>query len=306
MRVPDKKCYSIIISFILINSGIAQETNSRDKENGFFSSIRANQDDSYITFSQGIGNVEPLVFEALISPYFLLRTRDESRMGAVISSEIMIRMAAVESLPVRSPSYKPKLTIYSHLQSKDPSLYNYNYLFLTLAHYSNGQDGDFFNEDGTFNTISGDFSTNYFELGLFINKQIIPFTNTTEYFKTSLEYHIDFVRSEELEGRYSFIRWHNDFRIFRFPATGNQLRMEDNPRVQTTIKTTWLFGDISGADFFDVGERLNFSFNVAYRPKVLSDVSLFINIYTGEDYYNMQFGRQISVLRFGLQAYSFK
>ena len=29
-------------------------------ENSFFKSIRANQTDSYVTFSQGIGNVEPL------------------------------------------------------------------------------------------------------------------------------------------------------------------------------------------------------------------------------------------------------
>lgn len=285
----------------------AQTEDLQDAENSFFSTIRANQTDSYITFSQGIGNVEPLIFEALVAPYFLLRTSRDAKWGATISSKIMIRMYAEESFPVRTPSYMPEISFYHQLnKSGDDKV---KYLFLNLTHHSNGQDGDFFNEDGSINTVSGNFSTNYLELGLFLNQNVVPFSNTNEYFKTSIEYHLDVNRVDELEGRYSFVRWHNNFRIFRFPEYSNateKLMLDKNSAVQTRLETTWLFGDMNDASFFDLKERFNFSLTIAYRPKFLSDVSLFANFYSGEDYYNMHFYRRIKVFRVGLQAFSFK
>lgn len=285
----------------------AQTEDLQDAENSFFSTIRANQTDSYITFSQGIGNVEPLIFEALVAPYFLLRTSRDAKWGATISSKIMIRMYAEESFPVRTPSYMPEISFYHQLnKSGDDKV---KYLFLNLTHHSNGQDGDFFNEDGSINTVSGNFSTNYLELGLFLNQNVVPFSNTNEYFKTSIEYHLNVNRVDELEGRYSFVRWHNNFRIFRFPEYSNateKLMLDKNPAVQTRLETTWLFGDMNDASFFDLKERFNFSLTIAYRPKFLSDVSLFANFYSGEDYYNMHFYRRIKVFRVGLQAFSFK
>ena len=117
----------------------AQTEDLQDAENSFFSTIRANQTDSYITFSQGIGNVEPLIFEALVAPYFLLRTSRDAKWGATISSKIMIRMYAEESFPVRTPSYMPEISFYHQLnKSGDDKV---KYLFLNLTHHSNGQDG---------------------------------------------------------------------------------------------------------------------------------------------------------------------
>lgn len=285
----------------------AQTEDFKVVENSFFRTIRANQTDSYITFSQGIGNVEPLIFEALVVPYFLLRTSRDAKWGATISPAILIRMYAEESFPVRTPSYMPEISFYHQLNKTGDE--KVKYIFLNLTHHSNGQDGDFFYEDGSLNTVSGDFSTNYLELGLFLNQKVVPFSNTNEYFKTSLEYHIDIDRVDELEGRYSFIRWHNSFRIFRFLVSSNaskKLVFDKNPSVQTRLETTWLFGNIDDASFFDFKERFNFSLTMAYRPKFLSDVSLFANFYSGEDYYNIHFYRRITVFRVGLQAYTFK
>jgi len=295
-----------VIVFFAHTSLFAQEDSLLLNENFFFKAIRANQADSYITFSQGFGNVEPLIFEALISPYFLLRTSKDSRWGATLSPAIMIRMYSEKSFPVRTPSYMPHITFYHQLSSRATE--SVKYIFLNLAHHSNGQDGNFLNEDGTYNVLSGDFSTNYVELGMFFNKNIVPFTNTNEYFQTSLEYHVGMNNKEELNGKYSKLRWHNNIRIFRFPSYSNskKLVLDRAPAIQTRIETTWMFGNINDASFFNVKERLNFSFTIAYKPKFLSDVSLFANIYIGEDYYNMHFYRRISVFRIGLQAYSFK
>lgn len=287
----------------------AQTEDFKVVENSFFRNIRANQTESYITFGQGIGKVEPLVFEGLIAPYFLLRTRRNDRFGATLSPAILIRMQNKKSFPVRSPSYMPSLTIYRQLGAPVRDGLNSSYMFFTLEHHSNGQFGEFYNEDGSCNTETGDFSTNLMDLGLFINRKVLPFSNTTEYFRTSVEIHPNIGRSEELKGQYSFVRWHNSFRIFRFP--GSKFRIipdgyTDLPRVQTKAETTWLFGDINNAAFFDARERFNLSFTMAYRPRVLTDVSFFMNFYSGKDYYNMQFNRRINVMRFGLLAFAFK
>lgn len=296
----------IIIGFFFYVPLEARPDSLLLQENSFFKAIRANQTDSYITFSQGFGNVEPLIFEGLIAPYFLLRTSKDSKWGATLSPAIMIRMYSEESFPVRTPSYIPEITFYHLLSSRNNK--NVQYLFLNLVHHSNGQDGSFFNDDGTYNVRTGDFSTNFIELGMVFNKNIVPFTNTNEYFQTSVEYHVGLKNKDELNGRYSKFRWHNNFRIFRLPkyTNTNKLIMNRTPAVQTKIETTWMFGTINNASFFNLKERFNLSFTISYKPKFLSDVSLFANFYSGKDYYNMHFYRRISVFRVGLQAYSFK
>lgn len=273
-------------------------------ENSFFRTIRANQHDSYITLGGGLGNREPLIFEAFIAPYFLLRTSDNSRWGATLSPAILLRMYAEESFPVRTPSYMPQVTFYRQLDDEQGRAWQY--VFLSLVHHSNGQDDRFFMEDGTLNTLSGDFSTNYLELGIFFNKKLVPFSHTAEYFKTSLEYHLDFYRSRELKGHYSFVRWNNSIRVFRSLGSLRSWKMQKNPRLQTTLQTSWLFGDMGDASFFDTRERFNISFTIAYRPRALSDVSVFLNAYSGKDYYNMHFQQRLSVVRVGFQAYAFR
>lgn len=302
--------FSILVgSAAFAPSGELAAQDNHVPENDFFRAIRANQTESYMTFGQGFGNVEPLIFEGLIAPCFLLRTNRDARFGATLSPAILLRMQAEESFPVRSPSYMPNLTLYRHLGNPANDGINSSYLFLALKHHSNGQFGSFYNEDGSFNSETGDFSTNLLELGVFFNQSVLPFSNTTEYFRTSVEVHPDIGRSRELNGHYSFVRWHNSFRIFRFPGFRPEPVRNDQvypPRVQTRAETTWMFGPMENAGNFDPSGRLNLSLTMAYRPAVFSDVSLFVNFYSGKDYYNMQFSHRIKVLRFGLQAFAFK
>ena len=298
---------SITISILLLALQLlaAQDVDSTYNalrvESNFFSLIRANHKDSYITFSQGLGNLEPLVFEALIAPYFLLRTSQNSRWGATVSAPIMLRMQAEYSFPVRTPSYMPNVTFYHLLAKPDNRHIKPAYLYLTLAHHSNGQEDNFYNDDGSINRQSGDFSTNFIEFGIFFNNIVVPFEGANDYLRTAIEIHPNIGRSEELEGQYSFVRWHNSFRIFRTPYKGFR-----GPRVQTKVETTWMFGEINDAPALNLKERFNFSVNFAVKPEVLKDVSLFVDFYSGKDYYNMFFDRRIWALRVGLQAYSFK
>ena len=53
---------------------------------------QVNQEESYVTFPFDIGNLEPLMFEANVSPNFKIRERKDSRLMAVLTSQIIIRM----------------------------------------------------------------------------------------------------------------------------------------------------------------------------------------------------------------------
>ena len=52
--------------------------------------------------------LEPLLFEANVSPNFKIRERKDSRLMAVLTSQIIIRMFDEYSYPVKHPVIFPK------------------------------------------------------------------------------------------------------------------------------------------------------------------------------------------------------
>lgn len=295
----------VVLFIVFLTDAIVQAQDMLPDENPesqFFRTIRANQQESYITFGGGFGNMPPLIFEAKVAPYFLLRTSENARWGATMSPTIIMRMCSEESFPVRTPSYMPHLTLYRQINSTANN--RIQYLFLTLAHHSNGQEDNFYLPDGSINTFSGDFSTNYIEMGFFFNERFVPFSNTTEYFRTSVEYHFNYYRTRELDGQYGFLRLNNSLRVFRTIESIRRFELRKASRIQTTLQTTWIFGRLNNAGILDLAERLNASLTIAFRPGVLSDVGFFVNFYTGKDYYNIFFDERISVIRFGIQAFT--
>lgn len=290
--------------FLVCPTAFAQVSGGILSENYFFQAIRSAQDESYITFGQGLGNLDALVFEAFVTPNFLLRTSSDARWGAVLTPAVLLRMKAEESFPVQTPGYKPQLTFYHQIGSCNNSHNRINFLFLKLAHHSNGQEEPFYLSDGKVNLQSGNFSTNFIEIGAFFNKKLNLQGLKGTSIRSSFEIHPDLDRSPELKGKYSFFRWHNQFRIFFLSRDKDIVSAASNPRFQATLNTTWLFGEIDEHRFIDAGRRFILSVTGEYRPKFLKDVSLFVNFYSGEDYYNIHFGKHIVALRFGLQAYS--
>jgi len=298
--------------FLLQASVLVAQEDDLAGDNDFFNSIRANQNESYLSFTQGLGNLEPLVFEAIIEPYFLIRTSRDARWGVTLSPAIKLRMFAEESLPVRTPSYNPYITFYQQLNNSAEKLLHSAYVFLTLAHHSNGQDGEFYLPDGNINLNTGNFSTNYLEFGVFINRHRLPFAQTNEYFKTSVEVHPGLDMSPELQGLYGMVRWHNRLKVYRFSLRQVQAlsaepsaRSSKVPTWSAVFETNWIFGEKDGAAAVDFSRRLSLMGKLAYKPRHSRDVSFFVKLFIGEDYYNIYFSRSISYLQFGLQAFAF-
>lgn len=256
-----------------------------------------NQGNSYITFPTDIGNIETLWFEGNVIPNFYIRQSENSRLMGVLTPQIIIRMYQEESFPVRTPSYMPQITIYylllDNADSRSLSLYG------RAGHHSNGQDGDFYTEEGAINLKTGNFATNYFELGL-IKTNLNSRFNAYQFFKSSFEIHPNGGIQEELKGIYSRYRWHNAFSIFKLKSVDNHNESQ-KPTISVKGEFTWMFGDYNQLETFST-DRLNLNLTFYYHPKSLEDIGLFVEYYHGSDYYNMYFDHRLDILRFGLMT----
>lgn len=286
----------VLIPVTYIISVFGQDRNSIPGI-GLMELSEVNQGDSYVTFPTDIGNIEALWFEANLIPNFYLRESKDSRLMAVLTPQIILRMYQERSYPVRTPSYMPQITLYYMLNRGENG--RKLSLFGRYAHHSNGQDGDFFLENGAVNVKSGDFSTNYIESGLIITNINTRF-NAYQFLKSSIEFHPQEWSGKELKGIYSNIRWHNTILIYKLPSKGDQ-HTKKRPDISVRGESTWLFGELNNWDALSV-KRLNLSLTVYYHPKFLEDIGLFAQYYHGLDYYNIYFSHQLDVLRFGLMT----
>jgi hypothetical protein len=257
---------------------------------------QANQGDNYITFPTDIGNIEPLVFEANLVPSFYIRTSKKAKLIGVLTPQIILRMYQESSFPVRTPSYMPQITAYYKINSQKKV--NSFSLFLKLAHHSNGQEDDFYLENGEINLKSGNFATNYLEAGIIKTNYSNRF-HAVQFFSTSFESHARGLTSDELIGIYSLYRWNSVFSIFKLPKKDTDLHKKSSISVKG--KTTWMFGDVHDWGFFSLN-RFNIGFTFFYHPKFLEDIGFFAHFYHGMDYYNIYFDHQITMLRFGIMT----
>lgn len=285
----------ILISIFSVNLTIAQETDSLPIGLTLISQV--NQGNSYITFPADLGNIEPLWFEGNLIPNFYIRQSQDSRLMAVLTPQIILRMYRDYSYPVRTPSYIPQITFY--YLPKNSKLQSGIAFYGRLAHHSNGQDGDFFLENGKINVKSGDFSTNYFELGILktgVNKRL----NAYQFFKSSIEIHPEQWSQSELDHIYSRYRWHNSVSIFKLPMSNSQ---NTNGKANFSIKgeATWMLDNYNNLNSFST-KRLNLGITLFYHPKFLEDLGLFVQYYHGSDYYNMYFSHSLDVIRFGFMT----
>ena len=291
---------SIIIVLIFSNflNLKGQDTNALDSipKIELKTITHVNQGNSYVTFPTDIGNIEPLMFEANLIPNFLIKTSKDARLMGVLTGQIIIRMYNEFSYPVRTPSYMPQITAYYRLS--DYTQIKQLSTFARFVHHSNGQDENFFLDDGSINVESGDFSTNYIEAGLtktFYNSRF----KAVQFFSTSFAYHPPEVSSVELDGIYSFYRWNSSFSVFKLPEKAKDGKKK--ARFLLKADATWMFGEVN--DWKNVSiNRLNMSFIAFYSPKFLEDIGFFMQFYHGMDYYNMYFNHQLDVFRLGIMT----
>ena len=303
IKIVERFNWQIFATIILsLNLSIYSQSNSEKKYDFDLALVsEIHQGNSYFTLGGGLGNIEPLIFEANLIPNFILRNDKESKLIGVVTPQIILRMYNEESLPVRTPSYMPHITVYYSL-GKKLSIDNFT-VFGKIAHHSNGQEDDFYLENGKINYHSGNFSTNYFEAGL-----IKTFYNgehkAAQFFSTSFQIDPEGFLDEEVRNLYSRYRWNNQFSLFKLPYES-----EDNKKNKTKFSIkgqfTWLFGDVNEWETFSF-DRVIASVTLYYHPSFLEDIGLFAQYYHGQDYYNIYFPKSRDIIRIGFMTDQFR
>ncbi len=254
----------------------------------------------YITAMGGYGNIEPLIFEADIVPYYMLGFNPSSRWGIALSPRVILRMYNKDSYPVRTPSYMPRVVLMRQFvnESKQRDWFCY----FSWYHHSNGQDGTFFNADSSgINTQNGSFSTNWVESGFFFSRLK---ENKKYFLKISAMY--SYKQDHELDGTYGRLRFFSDFqsewnlsKTFKFLDLSY---LKNNKILLTSaLRVGLIADDLQNAKIIDK-KRLIFRYTLTFKPSFCRDVNLFAQYYYGQDYYNIYFNRTLQVLRFGITA----
>lgn len=278
----------------------------------FLMMVNANREQSYLTFGDGVGSIEPLITEAKFSPsYFFSRNR--RRWAVMVNPQVQIRMLNEESLPIRNPSYRVYGTFYKELEFWERSFlrkifYKNALWYASWVHHSNGQDGPFYVNDSTqqVNFENGDFSTDYLELGI-SSYRLTEIGN--DYFsirevKALIEYYPSAWYGEGLKDRYG------SYRIFAKAGIVGPKENLKRTRVMRWLQRSslevemgWIFGDMEDASPVEVSSRLIADVHYKYYPKWFDEIAFFIRFYRGQDYYNIYFARgAITNLSFGITS----
>ena len=292
----------------IINKKLSFEKKQADEvhKSGAISTFNMFREQSYIIPGSGLGNLDPLIFEADIIPYFMISLSQNARWGIEMSPRIIIRMLNKNSYPVQTPSYMPKATIFYQFPISNRGRRDF-FTFLSWMHHSNGQDDNFYNADSiTINTTSGDFSTYWIQGGIFLSRQSKVLKFNTNYVKLYAGY--NYKQEKELDGIYGHLRFYinikntvklsNAFRTILASENSNKKYVFDQ-----SIKIGWIADELTNTKTIDK-RRLILNYTLSFKPVFFKDVNLFIHYYYGQDYYNIHFSQQLSVIRIGISSKS--
>jgi hypothetical protein len=238
---------------------------------------------------------------------FVLLNTPKLPVFFVATARVNLRLLADKGSPVESPSYMPGGTLYFRI-NKDG--YNPRFLSVSYTHHSNGVRGPTLNADGSFNTDSGKFTTNFYTLTFHAGKRTEkPYVLINRYNAIGIELHSGLLGkgySEALTGRYGFVR-----------INGNWLYIISKLRADALDETKKTFANWQRlqldfayiADKYDnynianVKKRLNINLKYYYRFPFMQNVSLVAGAgYRGQDEYNIFFQDSYAYVTVGFAA----
>lgn len=261
-------------------------------------------DPGYITAAGGIGNLEPLIFEGNIIPYYRIGLDAIKKWALILSPQVILRMYNAESYPVRTPSYEPRI-ILVHQSSKHTREYHDWFQYVSWYHHSNGQDGYFYTDstNSKINYHNGSFSTNWIEAGVFASR-----AHSSRKYYSKIYGKYCYAQDTMLNGLYGRWRLHFDLKFdwdIAKTLSNLNIRYFDNKEsiLENTFKFGLICGNIDHHDWVD-WKRFIVDYTISFRPGFLQDVAIFAQYYWGEDYYNIYFNRMLHVFRVGIIAQS--
>jgi hypothetical protein len=282
---------------------------------GLRDAILEHLDPSYITASSGVrlgSDKSPsnLLYEAQINENIAIydsvsRGRaDNFWLDAPV--RLAVRQLTEASLPVRTPSFNPGLRLTWAPQSRLNQYYS-----LGLYHYSNGQDGDGTLPDGSLNTSSGTFNTNYLELTA--NQRYLSGRGPLEWSKVAFRNHFygtfEPYQRDQYPRHQLIVGLHSIPFKFTSPILPSLFNTEVQLRLTGIIGSGYRYvvkndvtpGKTTEARFSD---RLNTRLEVLTKVKLIAQLQLYLRYDYGYDYYNIHFQQRINRFQIGVAALS--
>ncbi len=268
--------------------------------------ILDHQELSYFTVSSGLRlkndtSASNFLYEAQIVKNISIHPSNDQSHTDMFWIDAPVRIAVRQftesSLPVRTPSFNPglRLTWAPHART---------YYSVGLHHYSNGQDGDSTLPDGSVNTRSGSFNTNYLEVAAHhrddTNKNALHWAQLSvkQHFSGTFE---AFQRDQYPRQQVTLGLHSKDFASF---GTHVQFRLTE------TLGLGYHFIAKNAVDpnrnvSARPGNRLNTRFEiVGLIPKIGNELGLYFRYDYGFDYYNINFQKRINRFQIGVAAFS--
>ncbi len=281
---------------------------NKEEYEQFKQTINASHPRSY--FAPGnFGNVDNLIFEGRVSDHFFVNFRRNANWAADADINITLRMLDQKSVPIYTPSYNPGINIYHFSTPK--FLNEENFInAIGFYHYSNGQNGKFYNEDGSINYESGNFSTNYISFKNYSLFRDPKRDFVKAVFGSNLKVYLGtYPRMQPLFPKASLnlsyetliTNLRKGFNIF-YNKNNDVYDEESFTLYRLKINFGFLFGYMRDTDFED---RFTVEITESFKPKWLDDFSFFFKYYYGRDYYNIHFTEKISQLSVGIMADNF-
>lgn len=314
--------YLLIIScFLIFNTAKAQidppptavHTDTvRNKEKATHI-INQNFDNIYLqnarvaTFGNEYGQPIPTQLVADLTGNFVLFSTPRSRFAFIFNPRVKLRLLNTPGAPVKSPSYMPGGTLYFRTNRDD---YKPSFFSLSYSHHSNGVRGPTLNPDGTFNTDSGKFTTNFYTL-TYTNGKRVDRNNTisNRYESLGLELHSALFGtgySAALKDQYGFVRlngsWMYNLAKARPDAINTNTKTFNN-WMRLQIDFMYIMDTYNNYSFTDVRKRLNISAIYYYQFPFMQNVALMAGGgYRGQDDYNIFFQNSYAYFTVGVAA----
>ncbi len=273
----------------------AKAQNQQEINNEFIQLYKENADLSYISPKGEIGAPAKYVINGrLTTSYFLLATEKLPVAFAVVP-DFTVRVRDEKSAGVRTPSFKLGGALFVRL---DRSVPNYKYATLKFTHHSNGQDGEALNPDGSINTITGNFTTNYLTLSYHFGKDLNKEKKHGYYslnHEAGFEWHKWFSYEKALKNDYGFSRLLYSFSFRNYQPAKEQWRLNTEMSYAINPMTEYAFSAIK--------KRLNAELSFHYSfPFMNNSYLMGAAGYYGEDPYNIYYRDKYSYLRFGISS----
>ncbi|MEO6524190.1 MAG: hypothetical protein ABIN91_21065 [Mucilaginibacter sp.] len=262
--------------------------------------LNQNYDNIYLqnarvaTFGNEYGGPIPTQLVADLTGNFVLFATPKSRFAFIFNPRVKLRLLATQGAPVKSPSYMPGGTLYFRLNRND---HEPSFMSLSYSHHSNGVRGPTLNPNGTFNTDSGKFTTNFYTIAYTNGKRVDRGNIITNRYQTlGLELHAGLINqgvAEALKGNYGFVRlngsWMYNLAKAR-PDAINRSKTTYNNWMRMQVDFQYIMDDYAGYAITRINKRLNIAATYYYQFPFMQNVALMAGGgYRGQDDYNIFF-----------------